>query len=189
MDVWCAIRTYPDHATELGNVSPKEPVFFIKPTSSLVDFGEIDVSLGDIHHEVELVIKLGTDLKPVEMTVGLDLTRRSVQDNLKKSRLPWTEAKGFKNSAVIGDWVEYDSSASVTLDINDKRVQDGSLEEMTWPIDKLIEKLSRWAPLTSGDILFTGTPAGVGVLRHGDVLRASLYVKNKLILEHHANII
>ena len=75
------------------------------------------------------------------------------------------------------------------MDINDKRVQDGSLEEMTWPIDKLIEKLSRWAPLTSGDILFTGTPAGVGILRHGDALRASLYVKNKLILEHHASII
>ena len=86
MDVWCAIRTYPKHAQELGNPIPQEPVFFLKPTSSVTEFGQIDSCEGDVHHEIELVLKIGENLEPVQMTIGLDLTKRSIQDHLKENR-------------------------------------------------------------------------------------------------------
>ena len=87
MDVWCAIRTYPKHAEELGNPIPQEPVFFLKPTSSIDRFGKIDSCEGDVHHEIELVVKLGPGLIPQKMTLGLDLTKRSIQDKLKQKLL------------------------------------------------------------------------------------------------------
>lgn len=188
MDVWCAIRTYPKHATELGNPIPSEPVFFLKPSSSITGFSIIDSNGQDLHHELELVVKLGENLKPESMTVGLDLTKRGLQNSLKNERLPWTEAKGFKNSAVIGDWVKFSPSASYSLEINKKTVQKGSIDELTWSVEELIDKLGKWAPLKEGDILFTGTPEGVGPLCMGDELKASLFVDEELILQHCGNV-
>jgi len=186
MDVWCAIRTYPKHATELGNPIPSEPVFFLKPTSSVVGFGTIDSCGGDVHHEVELVLKLGESLQPTHMTVGLDLTKRSVQDYLKQNGLPWAEAKAFNGSAVIGEWVDFNQNTEYTLIINGKMVQRGSINEMSWNPSELIEKLANWAPIKAGDILFTGTPSGVGPLKAGDQLTAELYVDNEQIIAHSA---
>ena len=103
MDVWCAIRTYPKHALELGNPIPQEPVFFLKPSSSIIGFGQIDTCGGDVHHEIELVLKIGDEGIPSHMALGLDLTKRSVQDHLKSNGLPWAEAKAFS------DMVESDS--------------------------------------------------------------------------------
>jgi 2-keto-4-pentenoate hydratase/2-oxohepta-3-ene-1,7-dioic acid hydratase in catechol pathway len=181
MDVWCAIRTYPKHAEELGNPIPQEPVFFLKSTSSIVSFGEIDTCGGDVHHEIELVLKLGDDLMPTEMALGLDLTKRSVQDRLKAGGLPWAEAKAFTGSSVIGDWVKYNPNAKYTFKINGNEVQRGSLVEMSWTPRELIDKLSNWAPIMKGDVLFTGTPAGVGPLVAGDAVIASLYVDGACI--------
>jgi len=181
MDVWCAIRTYPKHAEELGNAIPQEPVFFLKSTSCMTTFNQIDTCDGDVHHEIELVLKIGPDLVPTEMALGLDLTKRSVQDRLKANGLPWAEAKAFVGSAIIGDWVEYNSKAKYSLSINQKEVQKGSLVEMSWTPEELIDKLSSWAPIRQGDILFTGTPAGVGPLRPSDSLTASLYVDGECI--------
>ena len=181
MDVWCAIRTYPKHAEELGNPIPQEPVFFLKSTSSVVSFGEIDTCGGDVHHEIELVLKLGEGLIPTEMALGLDLTKRSVQDRLKANGLPWAEAKAFAGSAVIGDWSEYNPNAEYRLEINGNEVQRGSLVEMSWTPGELIDKLSNWAPIKQGDVLFTGTPAGVGPLVAGDAVTASLYLDGDCI--------
>ena len=187
MDVWCAIRTYPKHAQELGNPIPQEPVFFLKPTSSITEFGTIDTCQGDIHHEIELVLKIGHDLQPTHMTIGLDLTKRSIQDNLKQNSLPWAEAKAFRGSSVIGEWIEYNPNAEYSLSLNKTEVQRGSLTEMSWTPEELIEKLAKWAPIRSGDILFTGTPSGVGPLRANDALIASLYVDGECIMTHSAD--
>jgi len=186
MDVWCAIRTYPKHATELGNPIPEEPVFFLKPSSSVVEFGQIDTCGGDVHHEIELVVKLGKGLTPTHMALGLDLTKRSVQDMLKEKRLPWAEAKAFAGAAVLGTWVEFDERAEYQLEINGNQVQSGSLEEMSWTASELISKLADWAPISEGDILFTGTPSGVGPLNAGDEVIALLYVGGEVVSTHSA---
>jgi len=187
MDVWCAIRTYPKHATELGNPIPSEPVFFLKPSSSVVDFSTIDSCGGDVHHEIELVLKLGENLEPTKMALGLDLTKRSIQDHLKEKSLPWAEAKAFHGSAVLGEWVEYNSRAEYSLKINGVVVQEGSLKEMSWSAEELISKLANWAPIGPGDLLFTGTPSGVGPLRQGDLVTASLCIDGVPIVTHSAN--
>ena len=174
MDIWCAIRTYPKHAAELGNQIPQEPAFFLKATSCLASPDEIDTCDGDVHHEVELVLKFGEDLSPVKMAVGLDLTKRSIQDRLKSGGLPWAEAKSFRGSAIVSEWVAYDSSASFSLMKNGEFVQQGSLQDMHWTPEELIDRLTAWAPVKAGDILFTGTPAGVGPLQNGDRLTATL---------------
>ena len=186
MDVWCAIRTYPKHALELGNPIPQEPVFFLKPSSSIIEFGQIETCGGDVHHEIELVLRIGDEGMPSHMALGLDLTKRSVQDHLKSNGLPWAEAKAFSGSAVIGDWFEYDHRAEYRLKINDKEVQRGSLKEMSWTPGELIGKLATWAPIRKGDLLFTGTPAGVGPLMANDNLAASLYIENECIVAHTA---
>lgn len=186
MDVWCAIRTYPKHALELGNPIPQEPVFFLKPSSSIIGFDQIETCDGDVHHEIELVLKIGDEGMPSHMALGLDLTKRSVQDHLKSNGLPWAEAKAFSGSAVIGDWFEYDHRAEYSLEINGKEVQRGSLKEMSWTPGELIDKLAHWAPIRKGDLLFTGTPAGVGPLMANDTLTASLYIENKCIVAHTA---
>ena len=142
MDVWCAIRTYPKHAEELGNPIPQEPVFFLKPTSSIDGFGKIDSCEGDVHHEIELVVKFGPGLTPQKMTLGLDLTKRSIQDRLKQNGLPWAEAKAFKSSAIIGEWIEFDDRAEYMLEINGNVVQNGSLNDMSWSVEELVSKLA-----------------------------------------------
>ena len=186
MDVWCAIRTYPKHAQELGNPIPQEPVFFLKSTTCVSKFDKIETCGGDVHHEIELVLKLGPNLVPVQMALGLDLTKRSIQDRLKIEGLPWAEAKAFVGSAVIGDWLDYDPRAEYSLSINGDEIQRGSLMQMSWTPRELIDKLSSWAPIKEGDVLFTGTPAGVGPLVAGDEVTASLYIDDVCINQQSA---
>ena len=181
MDIWCAIRTYPLHAQELDNPTPQDPVFFLKPVSSITGFNTIETCNGDVHHEIELVLKIGANLMPVQMALGLDLTKRSIQDRLKSEGLPWAEAKAFTGSASIGDWLEYNPRAEYALSINGTEVQRGSLMQMSWTPGELIDKLSSWASIREGDVMFTGTPAGVGQLVAGDSVTASLYVDGECI--------
>tara|TARA_B100001996_G_scaffold375825_1_gene356278 strand:- start:29 stop:598 length:570 start_codon:yes stop_codon:yes gene_type:complete len=189
MDVWCAIRTYPKHAQELGNSIPQEPVFFLKPESSIISFSQIDTSSDDIHHEIELVLKLGSDGNPEQMALGLDLTKRKIQSKIKEQGLPWSEAKAFTGSAIIGNWHTYNQNASFTLTINGVIKQQGALSKMNWTPHQLIQKLSNWASIREGDLLFTGTPEGVGKLSRGDTLTATLYNDNQIIDEQKANCI
>ena len=189
MDVWCAIRTYPKHAAELGNSTPQEPVFFLKSSSSVVPFGQIDCQNGDIHHELELVVRIGEGLKPDAMAVGLDLTKRTTQDYLKTGGLPWAAAKSFHGASVIGDWVDFSDNVAFDLQINGEIKQKATLNQMSWSISQLVGKLSEWAPLQIGDVLFTGTPAGVGPLNRGDSIQVRLSQGNKVLSIHSADCI
>lgn len=175
--VWCALRTFADHAKELGNTEPEQPHFFLKPWAALArpPMGcEVELPEG-VHHEVELVLELREGLARVG--IGLDLTRRDVQSELKAARLPWTEAKGFRNSAILGDLVEPPvglGAMRIELAIDGEPRQEAAIAEMSFsPLD-LIDQLAAWAPLEDGDLLFCGTPAGVGPIHSCEELHARL---------------
>jgi 2-keto-4-pentenoate hydratase/2-oxohepta-3-ene-1,7-dioic acid hydratase in catechol pathway len=183
----CFGKNYLEHAKELGDAVPDRPVIFLKPPSVLKEApgapsqsaDEItDVRLprahGDVHHECELVFRLDDELKPEAITVGLDLTLRVVQRTLKQAGHPWTIAKVFEDAAVVGPWVPVASfrewrDTPFELELAQKVVQRGSAREMTFQIEDLIEQVRGYFPLRAGDLLFTGTPAGVGPVSPGQV--------------------
>lgn len=193
MKVICIGRNYRAHAEELGNAAPKEPVFFLKPNTACLYPGQLirlNPLLGTIHHEVELVVMIDSYAKnvPVNMalglvasfTLGLDLTARDVQEELKAKSLPWEKAKAFDGSAVLGE-VELPMTAGTDLqnmDIQLKRngqlVQKGHTRDMLFTVAELIAHVSRYMTLEPGDLLFTGTPAGVRPITHGDLLEGYL---------------
>jgi 2-keto-4-pentenoate hydratase/2-oxohepta-3-ene-1,7-dioic acid hydratase in catechol pathway len=184
--IFCIGRNYFEHAAELANPLPAAPVIFMKPPSSLVRAGEpihFPRHAHELHHEVELVVKIGragrvgeADQAPsyvAGLSLGLDLTLRDLQRQLKQKGLPWEAAKAFDQSAPIGDFVAYD--ASMDLDniafrcsVNGVQRQAGNSRDMIFPVGRLLVELSRIWVLQPGDLLFTGTPAGVAPLRIGD---------------------
>ena len=186
MAIWCTIRTYAKHAAELGNETPGEAVFFVKPLNCLHEGGPLPVSQhpGEVHHEVECVIEIGPDLQPTKLAVGLDLTDRAAQGALRQEQLPWAKGKCFRSSAVIGPWaawsggwdaLEFTATAlQLTLTVNGELRQSASLSEMSLSPLQQMNALQQWAPVASGDVLFTGTPDGVGQLHQGDTLVARL---------------
>jgi len=186
-------RNYSDHAKELGNPTPQSLVVFLKPMSAIVEPGE-DVFLpahsSNVHHEGELVLLIGRKGKAIaeqdaiswihSVAIGMDLTARDLQDQAKKAGLPWAIAKGFDTSAVLGNWVPFEqisdpSRLGLTLDVNGQRRQSGSVSQMIFPLAQLISELSQLFTLHPGDVVFTGTPAGVGPLQEGDVILAQLW--------------
>lgn len=199
MKVICIGRNYADHAKELGNAVPAEPVFFLKPETAVVYPGKdlkLPTNLGVIHHELEVVVAIdgyGKDI-PANMalgfvgwyTLGLDLTARAVQDELKANGLPWEKAKAFDGSAVVGD-VALPLAAgmdllthSIELKRNGLTVQEGRTRDMIFPVAELISYVSRYMTLEPGDLLYTGTPAGVGPVEPGDMLEG--YMDGKRLL-------
>jgi len=187
---WCAIRTYAAHAEEMGTESPLEPIFFLKPPGSMVESPEhnpVTVELSGnnrIQHEVELVLRIGGGINPVieEICVGLDLTDRIIQSEAKEGGLPWTRAKSFKGSAVVGNWqpIKIEDIPSLhhgwrlELSVNgESRTTADTSTMLHSPLD-LLTSLSKWAPLRKGDLIFTGTPRGVGWLNDGDLAEATL---------------
>ena len=186
--VWCVGRNYADHAREMGSDPEREaPVFFSKPAQCLVSDREIVYPrTRDLHHEAELVVFLaggGRNLTPAEAAgaiygyaVGVDLTRRDVQAQAKQAGGPWEMAKGFDQSGPTGpivptaDW-QPDSGTTIALWVNDQLRQQAVLDDMIWPVDELLARLSRDVSLSAGDAVFTGTPAGVGPLLPGDRVR------------------
>jgi 2-keto-4-pentenoate hydratase/2-oxohepta-3-ene-1,7-dioic acid hydratase in catechol pathway len=192
MKIICIGRNYANHIEELQNERPTEPVVFMKPDSAVLlkqhpfvipEFSE------DIHHEMELIVKInkvGKYIEPKfahkyydEISVGIDFTARDLQNELKSKGLPWEKAKAFDGSAVIGDFLsknQFNSLENLTFELvsNSKTVQKGNSEMMLWKIDELISYVSQFFTLKIGDIIFTGTPAGVAAVKPDDVLEGFL---------------
>lgn len=186
-NIFCIGRNYVAHANELGNDVPTKPLIFTKPTNALATAnGEMlhfPGDKGEIHYEAELVLKMGTDYDPNltvdemvnEMTIGLDLTFRDIQSELKAKGHPWLVAKGFPNAAIVGDFIPFPGEAicktlQYTLAINDIIVQTGDSNKMIFPFAEQIHYIGRNIGLKKDDIIFTGTPEGVGPLEDGDKL-------------------
>lgn len=178
--VFCVGRNYADHAVEMGHDPDREPPFFFeKAPSNLVEGTWIPYPSAsqDVHHEIELVVALGrggTDLPPATAlttiygyAVGIDLTRRDLQAEAKKLGRPWTSAKAFDHSAPCGPIVPasrigHPESGRIWLDIDGERRQEGDLAQLIWKVPEIIAQLSGLFALAPGDLIFTGTPAGVG---------------------------
>ncbi|BCR05960.1 acylpyruvase [Desulfuromonas versatilis] len=190
--VLCLARNYSEHIRELGNEVPEKAVFFIKPATSLIGNGEqivIPAYSSDCHHEVELAVlisKFGKNIPAAEaMThvagygVALDMTLRDVQSQLKAKGLPWEIAKGFDTSCPLSDFVPTAKipdphSLAISLSVNGELRQDSTTEFMMRRIPEIIEEVSTIFSLEEGDIILTGTPAGVGPVRSGDRLCAAI---------------
>ncbi len=192
MKIICIGRNYHEHAKELNNPVPAKPVFFMKPDSALVirnrPFFYPDFS-NDIHHEIEVVIKinrLGRSIEQKfasryfsEIGLGVDFTARDLQSECKKNGLPWEIAKGFDYSAPISKFLPVADFADIHnlnfyLDINGQRVQTGNTSEMIFSFEHIISYVSQFVTLKTGDLIYTGTPAGVGPVKQGDQLTAYL---------------
>ncbi|WP_276356390.1 fumarylacetoacetate hydrolase family protein [Cohnella caldifontis] len=187
LNVYCVGRNYRQHAAELGNDVPESPMLFLKPSHAAVQLKDGLLRLpggqGEVHYETELVLRVGSPYRegiaPDELfshvTVGLDLTLRTVQDGLKAKGLPWLPAKGFRNSAPLGEWLDYPGETALAelefgLNLNGREVQLGNIRNMVFGLAKLVEFAGRAYGLGPGDLLFTGTPGGVGPLHDGDEL-------------------
>ena len=188
----CVGRNYAEHAKELGNEIPDKPVLFLKPASALIFSGGeiIHPEYGnELHHEVELVLLIGETVKKANKAesekaiigygVGLDMTLRDVQNELKKKGNPWTLAKCFDTSIVISDFVfqkDYQLKPDEKLELNVNGVikQSDTLKSMIFNPVEIVEYISSVMTLEKGDLIFTGTPAGVGKVNRGDKLEAKL---------------
>jgi len=185
--IFCIGKNYDEHVKELGSITPEEPVVFMKPVCNIVAPGE-NLSMPRhgslLHHEVEVVLLIGRggqDITEADalsyiagITLGLDLTLRDIQGRLKKTGLPWELSKAFEQSAPLGYFKTYDPNSidlenlSFTCSVNGNLRQQGNTRDMLFPVRNLIHRLSGWWTLMPGDIIFTGTPSGVGPLKQGD---------------------
>jgi 2-keto-4-pentenoate hydratase/2-oxohepta-3-ene-1,7-dioic acid hydratase in catechol pathway len=195
MKLICIGRNYTDHIKELQNEKPTDPVVFLKPDTAILlkkqpffipDFSD------DIHHEVEVLVKIKKVGKHIdkkfahkyydEIGLGIDFTARDLQAQLKAKGLPWEKAKAFDGAAVIGQWLPKTNFQNIdainfSLKKNEAIVQTGNTALMLWKIDELIEYVSKYFTLKIGDIIFTGTPAGVGKVFANDTLKG--YIENE----------
>lgn len=195
MKIICVGRNYAAHIEELKNDIPEHPVLFLKPDTSILlkkqpffipDFSD------DVHHEVEILVKINKIGKHIdrkfshtyydEIGLGIDFTARDLQQQLKEKGLPWEKAKSFDGAALVGDFLPKSTFESVdaidfSLKKNDIVVQKGNTALMLWKIDALIEYISKYFTLKIGDIIFTGTPAGVAKIKANDILTG--YIEDK----------
>ena len=192
--VVCVGRNYAAHAEELGNEVPKAPILFMKPASSVVSIRQGVVRpnpalYGETHYEAELCVQLAADLSAATIeeakqaiggvTLGLDLTLRELQAELKEKGHPWERAKCFDGACVLGDWLDPQVFGDFTdvhyqLTINDALTQDGDSALMLFPVYELLVNISHAFSLQAGDVIMTGTPSGVGALQAGDQLSLKL---------------
>jgi 2-keto-4-pentenoate hydratase/2-oxohepta-3-ene-1,7-dioic acid hydratase in catechol pathway len=200
MKIICIGRNYAAHIAELKNEKPEEPVIFIKPDSAVLpkqqDFYIPEFS-NDIHYEVEVLVKIKKVGKHIikafapsyydEIGLGIDFTARDLQTKLKEKGLPWEKAKGFDGAAVIGEWIPKSQFKDVN-DLNFKLLKNGEVVQhantnlMLWKIDEIIAYVSTFFTLKKGDVIFTGTPAGVGKISPNDYLSGSLENKELFTL-------
>ena len=200
MKIICIGRNYVEHARELGNEIPEEPVIFMKADSALLRNNEPFFIPGfskEIHHEVELVVRINRLGKYIqkkfahryysEIGLGIDFTARDLQAKLKEKGLPWEKAKAFDGAAVISNiFIRKEklsdlSSIKFRLDINGKTVQTGDSSLMIFPVDEIIVQVSKYFTLRIGDLIYTGTPAGVGPVQIGNRLEG--YLEGRKLLD------
>ncbi len=192
MKIICVGRNYAAHIDELGNIRPEAPVIFMKPDTAIAQSSLpffIPEFSNDVHHEVEVLVKINRIGKHIQakfahkyydqIGLGIDFTARDVQQELKAKGLPWEKAKAFDGSAIIGKWFDKSSlgdlgSLSFSLHNNSEVVQQANTSLMLWSVDELIEHISRFFTLKIGDIIFTGTPSGVGPVTKNDRLEGYL---------------
>ncbi len=201
MKILCIGRNYADHISELNNERPSEPVIFLKPDTAILKdnepFYHPDFS-SDIHHEVEIVLKINKVGKNIEakfahkyydeIGIGIDFTARDLQSKLKEKGLPWEKAKAFNGSAPISGFVpksqfEDLKNLNFHLEVNGDTKQTGNTIMMLWNFDEIIEEISKYFTLKTGDLVFTGTPAGVGKVVVGDKLTAFIEGKEMMCFE------
>ena len=199
MKIICIGRNYVEHAKELNNPLPEVPIFFLKPETALLqknqpffypEFSE------DIHYETEIVLKIKKVGKHIqekfahtyydEIGLGIDLTARDLQSNCKKKGLPWEIAKGFDGSAPLGKFINKSEFENIndlrfSLKVNGETRQDGNTKDMIFSFDKIIAYVSQFLTLKIGDLIFTGTPEGVGPIKIGDHFEA--FIEDKKMLE------
>lgn len=194
----CVGRNYADHARELGNAVPDQAILFIKPPSSLAPLEQgirWNTDLGSCHYECELSLRIDRPLKNVSspeqalaaigaVTLGLDLTLRDLQDKLKSKGNPWERCKAFDGACLLGDWVDASEiedwqHAQYKFEINDELRQSGDSAHMIFKIADLIMEISQIFSLEPGDVIMTGTPAGVAALKSGDQLKMTLQGKTQ----------
>jgi fumarylpyruvate hydrolase len=188
--VWCVGRNYAAHAAEMGHDPDREPPFFFAKAADMLDpsgtFPYPPMS-ADVHHEVELAVALGSGGAEIPVAaaldhvwgygVAIDMTRRDLQAEAKKAGRPWEMGKAFDRAAPIGALVQattHPRRAAITLHVNGALRQSGDLAEMIWSVPEIIAELSRFVTLGAGDVILTGTPAGVGPVARGDVLEARI---------------
>ena len=189
MKIICVGRNYTDHIKELDNKKPKDPVLFLKPQTAIINKGQpffIPSFSEEIHYELEVIIKINRLGRFIEkkfshkyydkIGLGIDFTARDLQLELKNKGLPWEKAKAFDGSCLIGDWKNKKDFNNIDnidfrLTKNDEIVQNSNTSLMLWKVDELIEYISKFFTLKIGDIIFTGTPAGVGKVKLNDKLK------------------
>jgi 2-keto-4-pentenoate hydratase/2-oxohepta-3-ene-1,7-dioic acid hydratase in catechol pathway len=201
MKIFCVGRNYVDHAKELGNDVPDEPVIFLKPKSAFLQphmpfyYPEFT---NELHYEVELVLRVSKNGKYIQerhaskyynaVTVGIDFTARDIQAELKKKGLPWEIAKAWDNSAAVGKFIDIKPGMNLndinfSLLKNKEKVQEGNSSQMMFSFDQIVAYVSQFFSLNIGDLIFTGTPAGVGECVVGDQLECFIDDQNLLDVE------
>ncbi|MFD2920265.1 fumarylacetoacetate hydrolase family protein [Terrimonas rubra] len=201
MKIFCVGRNYTEHAKELNNAIPDEPVIFMKPKNALLQshtpfyYPEFT---NELHYECEIVLRVCKNGKYIQdrhagkyydaITAGIDFTARDLQNELKSKGLPWERAKAWDNSAVIGSWIpvtelKNKNEISFSLQKNKEQVQKGNTRDMIFAFDEIVAFISNYFSINIGDLIFTGTPAGVGEAVVGDVLEGFVDEKNLFSVE------
>jgi len=199
MKIICIGRNYTEHAKELNNPVPTTPIFFMKPDTSLVRNNNpfyYPEHSNDVHYEAEIVLKIskkGRHISEIfaksyyqDITIGIDFTARDVQSECKKKGLPWEIAKGFDQSAPVGTFInkntiDIQNGINFSLSINNEEKQVGNTNNMIFTFDQIIAYISRIVTLKEGDLIFTGTPAGVGAIAINDHFKA--YIQGEKLLD------
>ncbi|QQR39311.1 fumarylacetoacetate hydrolase family protein [Devosia rhizoryzae] len=190
--IYCVGRNYAEHIREMGNDERDPPFFFSKPADAVITGGApmpYPPQTADLHHEIELVVAIGKDGSDIAVedalehvygyAVGLDMTRRDLQATAKKAGRPWEMAKAFDYSAPVGEiepaeFIGHPSQGAITLRVNGDERQRGDLGDQIWNVSETIAELSRFVTLRAGDLIMTGTPAGVSAVTRGDVLEGAI---------------
>ena len=184
--IYCVGRNYAEHAVEMGHTGREPPFFFLKPADTVVPVAEGETGqipyptlTKNFHHEIELVVAIGPGGSIFGYAVGLDMTRRDLQNEMKKQGRPGSLGKAFEQSAPIGPIVPVArtgelTSGAITLDVNGVRKQTGDLKDLIWNVAETIEQLALAWNLQAGDLIYTGTPAGVGAVVRGDVMEGRI---------------
>ena len=199
MKIICIGRNYVEHAKEMNSAIPTEPIFFLKPDTALIKDNQpfyYPEFSKEIHHEVELVLKISKAGKNIqtqfankyydEIGIGIDFTARDLQEQCKKKGLPWEKAKAFDGAAPIGMFINKkqfkdEKNISFHLNINRNMVQKGNTKDLLFSFDTIVAYVSKFFTLKTGDLIYTGTPEGVGPVSIGDRLEA--YIENEKLLE------